>query len=46
MASKDIDLTIGEMIKIRASQISRFGRHGETEQRLALVALWEEAGDE
>jgi AhpD family alkylhydroperoxidase len=55
-ASKDIDPTIGELIKIRASQINRCAfcldmhvndarKHGETEQRLALVAAWEEAGD-
>lgn len=55
-SAKDVDPTIGELIKIRASQINgcafcldmhtRDARtHGETEQRLALVAAWEEAGD-
>jgi AhpD family alkylhydroperoxidase len=55
-AAKDIDVTLGELIKIRASQINHCAfcldmhvndarKHGETEQRLALVAAWEEAGD-
>lgn len=55
-ASKELDSTIGELIKIRASQINHCAfcldmhihdarRFGETEQRLALVAAWEEAGD-
>jgi AhpD family alkylhydroperoxidase len=55
-ASRDIDPTLGELVKIRASQINRCAfcldmhthdarAHGETEQRLALVAAWEEAGD-
>jgi AhpD family alkylhydroperoxidase len=55
-AAKDIDATLGELIKIRASQINHCAfcldmhvndarKHGETEQRLALVAAWEEAGD-
>ncbi|WP_197376441.1 carboxymuconolactone decarboxylase family protein [Mycolicibacterium baixiangningiae] len=55
-SAKDVDPTIGELIKIRASQINgcafcldmhtRDARtHGETEQRLALVAAWDEAGD-
>ncbi|BCI55743.1 alkyl hydroperoxide reductase AhpD [Mycolicibacterium litorale] len=55
-SARDVDPTIGELIKIRASQINRCAfcldmhthdarRHGETEQRLALVAAWEEAGD-
>jgi AhpD family alkylhydroperoxidase len=55
-ASKDIDPAIGELIKIRESQINRCAscldmhvndarKHHETEQRLALVAAWEEAGD-
>lgn len=52
----DLDPIIGELIKIRASQINRcafcLDMHvhdaralGETEQRLTLVAAWEEAGD-
>ncbi|KUI28320.1 4-carboxymuconolactone decarboxylase [Mycobacterium sp. IS-1742] len=55
-ASKDLDPAIGELIKIRASQINRCAfcldmhthdarKGGETDQRLALVAAWEEAGD-
>jgi AhpD family alkylhydroperoxidase len=55
-AAKDIDPTIGELIKIRASQINHCAfcldmhvkdarKHGETEQRLALIAAWREAGD-
>ena len=55
-ASKELDSTIGELIKIRASQINHCAfcldmhvadarKQGETEQRLALVAAWEEAGD-
>jgi AhpD family alkylhydroperoxidase len=54
-SSKDIDPVIGELIKIRASQINHCAfcldmhvadarKHGETEQRLALVAAWQEAG--
>ena len=55
-SAKDIDPVIGELIKIRASQINHCAfcldmhvadarKQGETEQRLALVAAWEEAGD-
>ena len=55
-AAKDVEPTIGELIKIRASQINHCAfcldmhtadarKHGETEQRLALVAAWQEAGD-
>ena len=55
-SAKDIDPTIGELVKIRASQINHCAfcldmhvadarKQGETEQRLALVAAWEEAGD-
>ncbi|WP_102145892.1 carboxymuconolactone decarboxylase family protein [Mycobacterium hubeiense] len=55
-ASKDIDPTIAELIKIRASQINHCAfcldmhtadarKNGETEQRLALLAAWREAGD-
>ncbi|MGV0782272.1 carboxymuconolactone decarboxylase family protein [Mycolicibacterium sp. XJ775] len=55
-ASKDIDPTIGELVKIRASQMNRCAfcldmhthdarQNGETEQRLSLIAAWEEAGD-
>ncbi|MGV9803246.1 carboxymuconolactone decarboxylase family protein [Mycobacterium sp. NPDC003449] len=55
-SAKDVDPAIGELIKIRASQINHCAfcldmhtrdarKQGETEQRLALVAAWEEAGD-
>ncbi|MDX1871428.1 carboxymuconolactone decarboxylase family protein [Mycolicibacterium sp. 120266] len=55
-AAKDVDPTLGELIKIRASQLNHCAfcldmhvadarKHGETEQRLALVAAWEEAGN-
>jgi len=55
-SAKDIDPTIGELIKIRASQINHCAfcldmhvadarKQGETEQRLALIAAWEEAGN-
>lgn len=55
-AAKVIDPTIGELVKIRASQINHCAfcldmhvadarKQGETEQRLALVAAWDEAGD-
>ncbi|BBX28761.1 carboxymuconolactone decarboxylase family protein [Mycolicibacterium alvei] len=55
-AAKDLDPTIGELIKIRASQMNRCAfcldmhthdarQYGETEQRLSLIAAWEEAGD-
>ena len=55
-AAKDIDPTIGELIKIRASQLNHCAfcldmhvadarKHGETEQRLALIAAWREAGE-
>ncbi len=55
-SAAEIDPTIGELIKIRASQINHCAfcldmhvadarKQGETEQRLALVAAWEEAGD-
>lgn len=55
-AAKDVDPTIGELVKIRASQINHCAfcldmhthdarKQGETEQRLALIAAWQEAGD-
>jgi len=55
-SAKDLDPAIGELIKIRASQINRCAfcldmhthdarKLGETDQRLGLVAAWEEAGD-
>jgi AhpD family alkylhydroperoxidase len=55
-SAKDVDPRIGELIKIRASQINRCAfcldmhvhdarKQGESEQRLALVAAWEEAGE-
>jgi AhpD family alkylhydroperoxidase len=55
-AAKDVDPTIGELVKIRASQINHCAfcldmhtadarKQGETDQRLALIAAWQEAGD-
>ncbi|MDV3123861.1 carboxymuconolactone decarboxylase family protein [Mycobacterium sp. 21AC1] len=55
-AAKDVDPTIGELVKIRASQINHCAfcldmhtadarKMGESEQRLALIAAWEEAGE-
>lgn len=52
---KGVDPSIGDLINIRASQINHCAycldmhatdarQHGESEQRLALVAAWEEAG--
>ena len=55
-SAKDLDPAIGELIKIRASQINRCAfcldmhttdarKLGESERRLSLIAAWEEAGD-
>jgi AhpD family alkylhydroperoxidase len=55
-SAKDVEPSLGELVKIRASQINRCAfcldmhtrdarKLGETERRLALVAAWEEAGD-
>ena len=55
-AAKDVDAEIGELIKIRASQINHCGfclnmhlvdarKHGVSEQKLDVLAAWEEAGD-
>src|SRR5260370_24408110 len=54
-AAKDIDPGLAELIKIRASQLNHCAfcldmhthdarKRGEGEQRLALLAAWEEAG--
>jgi len=54
-SAKDVDPALGELIKIRASQINHCAfcldmhvadarKLGETEQRLALIAAWDEAG--
>lgn len=54
-AAKDLDPAIGELIKIRASQINHCAfcldmhtrdarKHGITEQQLDVLAAWEEAG--
>jgi AhpD family alkylhydroperoxidase len=54
-AAKDIDPRLAELIKIRASQLNHCAfcldmhthdarKRGESEQRLALLAAWEEAG--
>jgi AhpD family alkylhydroperoxidase len=55
-SAKDIDPEIGELIKIRASQINHCAfclnmhvvdarKHGVSEQKLDVLAAWEEAGD-
>jgi len=55
-AAKDIDPELAELIKIRASQMNHCAfcldmhtadarRHGIGEQKLALLAAWQEAGD-
>lgn len=55
-AAKDVEPELGELIKIRASQINRCGfclnmhlvdarKHGVSEQKLDVLAAWEEAGD-
>ncbi|OBB61702.1 4-carboxymuconolactone decarboxylase [Mycobacterium sp. 852013-51886_SCH5428379] len=55
-SAKDLEPELGELIKIRASQINRCAfcldmhtrdarKLGESERRLALIAAWEEAGD-
>ena len=54
-AAKDIDAELGELIKIRASQINHCAfcldmhtrdarTHGVSEQKLDVLAAWEEAG--
>ena len=55
-SAKDIDPELGELIKIRASQINHCAfcldmhtrdarKHGVPEQKLDVIAAWEEAGD-
>ena len=55
-AAKDIDVQLGELIKIRASQINHCAfcldmhtrdarKHGVVEQKLDVLAAWEEAGN-
>jgi AhpD family alkylhydroperoxidase len=55
-ASKDIDPELAELIKIRASQMNHCAfcldmhtrdarKHGVSEQKLDVLAAWEEAGD-
>jgi AhpD family alkylhydroperoxidase len=55
-ASKDIDPALAELIKIRASQLNRCvfcldmhshdaRKRGISEQKLAVLAAWEEAGE-
>jgi len=54
-AAKDLDPVLGELIKIRASQINHCAfcldmhtrdarKHGVSEQQLDVLAAWEEAG--
>ena len=55
-SAKDVDPELGELIKIRASQINHCAfclnmhlvdarKHGISEQKLDVLAAWEEAGD-
>ncbi len=55
-SAKDIDPQLAELIKIRASQINHCAfcldmhtrdarKHGVSEQKLDVLAAWEEAGD-
>ncbi|SEH57754.1 alkylhydroperoxidase AhpD family core domain-containing protein [Mycolicibacterium rutilum] len=55
-AAKDVEVELGELIKIRASQINHCAfcldmhlrdarKHGVNEQKLDLIAAWEEAGE-
>ncbi|MCT7661600.1 carboxymuconolactone decarboxylase family protein [Mycobacterium deserti] len=55
-SAKDVDVELGELIKIRASQINHCAfcldmhlvdarKHGISQQKLDLIAAWEEAGD-
>ncbi|ULE34913.1 carboxymuconolactone decarboxylase family protein [Mycobacterium sp. IDR2000157661] len=55
-AAKDVDVELGELIKIRASQLNRCAfcldmhtrdarKHGVSEQKLDVLAAWAEAGD-
>jgi AhpD family alkylhydroperoxidase len=55
-AAKDVDPHLGELIKIRASQLNHCAfclnmhlvdarKHGISEQKLDVLAAWEEAGD-
>ena len=55
-SAKDIDPELNELIKIRASQINHCAfclnmhlvdarKHGVSEQKLDVLAAWEEAGD-
>ena len=54
-AAKDIDVELGELIKIRASQINHCAfcldmhtrdarKHGVSDQKLDVLAAWPEAG--
>jgi AhpD family alkylhydroperoxidase len=55
-AAKDVEPELGELIKIRASQINHCAfcldmhtrdarKHGVSDQKLDVLAAWEEAGD-
>jgi AhpD family alkylhydroperoxidase len=55
-SAKGVEPELGELIKIRASQINHCGfclnmhlvdarKHGVSEQKLDVLAAWEEAGD-
>jgi AhpD family alkylhydroperoxidase len=55
-SAKDVEVELGELIKIRASQINHCAfcldmhlvdarKHGISQQKLDLIAAWEEAGE-
>ena len=55
-SAKDVDAELGELIKIRASQINHCAfcldmhtrdarKHGVSDQKLDVIAAWQEAGD-
>ena len=55
-AAKDVEVELGELIKIRASQISHCAfcldmhtrdarKHGVSDQKIDVLAAWAEAGD-
>ena len=55
-AARDVDVELGELIKIRASQLNHCAfcldmhtrdarKHGVSEQKIDVLAAWQEAGD-
>ena len=56
VAAKDVEVELGELIKIRASQLNHCAfcldmhtrdarKHGVSDQKIDVLAAWEEAGD-